>query len=146
MKTAYRVLARLIALCVVIQAAAIALGVFGLIHDVDNGKIIDENYEGNVGFGLHWIFGMMAIPLLAIVFLVFSFFAKVPGGVKWAGIVFGLVVLQVALAFVSFGVWGVGALHGINALVLLFVSDYAARRVNAAERAPVAPAGASAAA
>ncbi len=50
-----------------------------------------------------------------------SFFAAkdVPGARKWAGIVFGLIVLQVALAFVAFGAPIVGALHGINALAIL---------------------------
>ena len=46
---------------------------------------------------LHGMVGMMLIPLLALVLLIISFFAKIPGGVKWAAIVLGLVVLQVAL-------------------------------------------------
>jgi hypothetical protein len=59
-----------------------------------------------------------------------SFFAKVPGGVKWAGITFLLVALQITLAFVAFGTPVVGALHGINALVLLGVAAYAGHRVD----------------
>jgi hypothetical protein len=49
----YRVLAWLIALGVVVQAAAIALGWFTALHDVDNGLVIDKNYEGNAGHALH---------------------------------------------------------------------------------------------
>ena len=44
---------------------------------------------------LHSLVGMVLIPLLAIVLLIISFFAKIPGGVKWAGFVFLAVVLQV---------------------------------------------------
>ena len=45
------------------------------------------------------------MPVLGLILLIVSFFAAkvVPGARKWAGIVFGLIVLQVALAFVSFG-------------------------------------------
>ena len=43
---------------------------------------------------------MYVMPLLGLILLIVSFFAakQVPGARKWAGIVFGLIVLQVALA------------------------------------------------
>lgn len=139
MKTAYRVLAHLVALGVVVQAMAIAFAWFGVIHDVDGGATIDSSFEGNAGHAIHGMVGMNLIPLLALVLLVISFFAKVPGGVKWAAIVFGLTVLQVALAFVAFGAPIVGALHGLNALALFAVSVIAGRRVRTAAAALSAP-------
>ena len=128
MKQTYRVLSGLIALGVVVQAAAIAFGWFDAINQVDDGLIIDENYDGNAGHMLHGIVGMYVMPLLGLVLLIVSFFAArtVPGARKWAGIVFGLIVLQVALAFVSFGAPIVGALHGINALAVLGTAGRAA--------------------
>ena len=131
MRATYRVLAGLIALGVVAQAAFIAAAWFGVIKDIDDGAVLDKNYEGNLGHALHFIVGEGVIPLLALLLLIVSFFAKVPGGVKWALIVFGVVVLQIALAFLSFGVPGVGALHGINAIALLSVALVAARRAAA---------------
>jgi len=120
-KQTYRVLSGLIALGVVVQAMAIALGGFGVLHDVDNGLVVDKNFEPNFGQILHGIDGMYVIPVLGLVLLIVSFFAakSVPGAPKWAGIVFGLIVLQVALAFVAFGVPAIGALHGINAMAIL---------------------------
>jgi heme A synthase len=131
MRTTYRVLAWLIVLGVVFQAAAIALGVFGLINDVEDGLIVDRDYEPHLGFVLHHIGGNYLIPLFALLLLVVSFFARIPGGVKWALGVFGLVVLQYALALVAFilAIPFVGWLHGINAFVLAGVADAAARRV-----------------
>ncbi len=129
MKTAYRVFAYLIALCVVLQAAFIALGGFSMIKEVDDGLIVDKNYEANAGQGLHAFFGFNIIPLLALLFLIIAFFAKVAGGIKWAAIVFGVAILQVVLAILSFSVPAFGILHGPNALVLLGLSLYAARRV-----------------
>jgi heme A synthase len=120
-KQTYRVLSGLIALGVVVQAMAIALGGFGVLHDVDNGLVVDKNYDPNFGQILHWIDGMYVIPLLGLALLIVSFFAAktVPGAPKWGAIVFGLIVLQVVLAFVSFSAPVVGALHGINAFAVL---------------------------
>ena len=60
------------------------------------------------------------MPLLGLILLVVSFFAakSVPGARKWGGIVFGLIMLQVALALFAFSVPALGALHGINALAV----------------------------
>jgi heme A synthase len=116
----YRVLAGLIALGVVVQAAAIAFGWFAAISDVDNGLVIDKNYEGNAGHALHGIVGFYVMPVLGLVFLIVSFVAAkaVPRGRTWAAIVFVAILVQVTLAFLAFGLPAIGALHGLNALVV----------------------------
>ena len=120
MKQTYRVIAGVIALGVLLQAAAIAFGWFDAISELDKGLVIDENYEGNAGHMLHGIVGMYVMPLIGLIFLIVSFFASesVPRARAWAGIVFGAIVLQVVLAIVAFSAPVVGALHGINALVI----------------------------
>src|SRR5262249_40506577 len=140
MKRAYQILAYLVAAGVVLQAAFIAFGVFGLAHDLDAGAVVDSNYDGNAGWFLHAVNGAMAIPLLALGLLILSFFARVRGGIRWAGAVFGLVVLQVMLAYIAFGVAIVGVLHGINALALFAVAVIAGRRAAAGSPASSAPA------
>jgi heme A synthase len=121
MRQTYRVVASLIALGVLVQAAAIAFGWFQVIADVENGAVLDQNAELNAGHIVHGMNGMYVLPLLGLVLLGVSFAAakSVPAARKWAGIVFGLIVLQVVLAFVAFGAPIVGALHGINALLVL---------------------------
>jgi len=47
-----------------------------------------------------------------------SFFAGFPGAVRYAAIVLGLVVLQVALGVFGHESAYIGLLHGVNALVL----------------------------
>ena len=108
MKQTYRVISGLIALGVLVQAGAIAAGWFTAIHDVDNGLVIDKNYDGNAFHGIHGFVGFNVMPLLGLILLVVSFFAakSVPGARKWGGIVFGLIVLQVALALFAFSVPG----------------------------------------
>ncbi|HEY5515393.1 MAG TPA: hypothetical protein VIK12_04215 [Pengzhenrongella sp.] len=129
MKTAYRNLAYLIVAGVFVQAAAIAYAVFTIAHQIDAGAVINPNSADNAGQVVHGTVGMMVIPAVALIFLVVSFFAKIPGGVRWAGIVFGLVVLQVVLAFVAFGAPVVGALRGMNALAIVGVAINAGRRI-----------------
>lgn len=133
MRQTYRALAGLIALAVVVQAMAIAFGFFTVGHDVEeNGKVLskstfDNGYEP-VGLGIHGFMGFTLIPLLAIVLFIISFFAKVPGGVKWAGFVLLAVVVQVTLAIIAFSAPVVGLLHGLNAFVVLGTAAMAARR------------------
>ena len=131
MRSVYRVLAGLIAIGVVVQAMAIALAWFTVLHDSEDGLVFDKNSDPNIGHWIHTIVGSGVIPLLAILLLIVSFFAKVDGGVKWALYVFGAVALQFGLAAASFGAPVVGALHGLNAFLLLGVAATAARRAAA---------------
>jgi hypothetical protein len=131
MKATYRVLALLIPVIVALQASFIALGVFGLGSWVDKGNDFTKSVlesggaSGDVGFMLHSI-GADAAALVALLLLIVSFFAKIEGGVRAALFVFLDVVLQWVLAFVSFGVWAVGILHGLNAFLLFGLGMMAA--------------------
>jgi hypothetical protein len=135
-KSAYRILAGLIAVGVVVQAASIAYASFALAHAADRGATIDGNAKaGEAGFVLHNQAGQFVIPLLAIILFVVSFRARVADGVKWAGFVLLATVVQVALGVVSQTVPALGWLHGINALVLFAVAVYAARLATASQQA-----------
>lgn len=136
MRTAYRVLAYLIAAEVLIQAAAMAYAVSGLGKWIQDGGVLDKAtmdsgqslFPEEVGFMIHGINGQMLIPLLALVLLIISFFAKVPRGAMWAAGVFGLVVVQVLLGIFGRGLPFVALLHGANAIALFTVAFLAARR------------------
>jgi hypothetical protein len=142
MRRVYRVLSWLIVVEVVVQAAAIALGLGGLVHHVSEGGVVDKasledselGWVGEVGFPIHFVNGGVVIPLLALALLVVAFFAHVPKGIRTAAWVFGLVVVQVMLGYSITDVPFTGAVHGANALALLVVAMQAARL--AAVRAP----------
>jgi hypothetical protein len=136
MKQTYIWLSRLIAIGVVLQAMFIAFGAFDIVKAIDNGDAFTSDYR-NTGQNLHGIFGTIIIPLLALIFLIISFFAKIPGGAKWAGITFGLVVLQFVLAAISFGAPFIGLLHGLNAFAMAAVAGIAGRRAQTAT--PIGP-------
>lgn len=136
MRSAYRVLAYLICVEVVIQAAAMAWAIFGEGKYIEEGGVIDQAaieseeilFPEVVGFIVHGMNGTMLIPLIALLLLIVSFFAKVPGGVKWAGLVLLAVVVQVLLGMFAHGLPFLGMLHGINALILFTLALVAARR------------------
>ena len=140
MKATYRVLAILVSVIVALQAAFIAMGVFGLGTYVEDGHDFtksalesnDSSVTGSIGFALH-SFGAMAIALVALVLLIVAFFAKIRGGVRWALIIVGDVILQWVLAFLSFAVWAVGALHALNAFALFGLGMAAAAAARRSE-------------
>jgi len=133
MRSAYRALALLVALGVVLQAASIAFAWYSWLHDIDGGAVLTQNFEHNAGQVWHETVGLMVIPVVAFLLFVVSLFAGVPGGVRWAGIVLGVAVAQVLLAYVSFAAPLVGALHGANALVLAAVAGLAGRNAAKAD-------------
>ena len=145
MRSTYRFLAYAIAVLVVVQAGAIAWAFFGLSNEIDQNNLVinkaclesdsgcGDGFVAEWGFAIHMFFnGLILIPLLALVLLISSFFAKVRGGVAMAGGIVGLVVLQVILLpMLSREVGsGFGALHGVNALVLMGVAIMAGRRAS----------------
>ncbi|MBN6058407.1 hypothetical protein JYK22_41185, partial [Nonomuraea sp. RK-328] len=136
MRIVYKVLAYLIAVEVAVQAAVMVYGDAGLGKWIEQGGVLDKTvmeseaspFPEVIGLMTHGINGMMVIPVIALLLLIASFFARVPGAVKAAGLVLLLVVLQVTLGLFGHDIPALGALHGINALLLFSAALYAARR------------------
>ena len=139
MRKAYRILADVIAVAVVVQAMAMIWAVAGLIHWIDkdggtlNHAVLKSwedktpDFQGAVGFPIHGILGTMVIPVLALAFLIVAFFAHVPGGLKLSGIVVGSVIVQVVAGMASEDAPWLGLVHGLNAFVLFSAAIMAAR-------------------
>ena len=143
MRTAYKVLAYLVAAEVAIQAMVMVWAIAGLGVWVDGGGVLDkavmESSRGGAtpfpevfGFIVHGINGTFVIPGIALLLVIISFFTKVRGAIKWAVIVFVLVVVQGQLGFLGHEFALAGALHGLNALALFVVALYAGRRIRTA--------------
>lgn len=143
MKPAYRMLAYLLALGVLVQAGAIAYALSGLGTWIQNGGVLDKaamesettEFTGIAGFMVHGINGQLVMPLLAVLLLVVSFFAKVRGGVGLAGMLLGAIVVQVALGMFGHGMPVLGWVHGMLGVVIFVSALITARR---AERGTVA--------
>jgi hypothetical protein len=143
-RTTYRVLAWILALEVVVQAAAIAWALFGLTTWIMSGGVLDAaaiesegtQFDGVVGFMVHGMNGTMIVPAVALLLLIVSFFAKLPRGVAYAGALFLMVVAQVALGIFAHSLPSLGMLHGALALAILVTAVLSAR-LTATPRAAV---------
>jgi hypothetical protein len=155
MKRFYAVLAFIVCGLVALQAAFAVWADSGLFLWVSGGGTIDQAtlesesalpFPEAAGFMLHGMNGMMVIPVVALILLVISFFAKIPRGIAWAGGVAALVALQVTLGILGHSISIAGLTHGINALVLFTVSLLAGLTAlrSAAVTAPAQPVPASA--
>ena len=141
MRTAYKVLAYLVAAEVAVQAMLIVWGIAGLGKWVNDGGVFDKaviESEGTppfpevVGIIVHGINGLFVIPGLTLLLLIVSFFTKVRGAIKWAVVVFVLVIVQGQLGGLGHDFPLAGALHGLNALALFGGAIYTGRRLRAA--------------
>ncbi|QDP94907.1 hypothetical protein FOE78_02335 [Microlunatus elymi] len=131
MRMVYRVLALVVCAVVAFQAAVIVWAVAGLGSYLDGGGVLDKAKTESAietgtnlpfpemqGLLLHGMTGMMIVPIIALLFLISSFFAKAAHARVMALIVVGLVALQMYLGLELHEVAGVGVLHGVNALLL----------------------------
>lgn len=147
MRKAYRIIADVIAVAVVVQAMAMVWAIAGLFHWIDSGggsldsAVLDSwdddppDFQGSFGFAIHGILGGMVIPVIALAFLIVAFFAHVPGGVKWAAIVLASVAVQVVVAYAGYDAPVVGLIHGLNAFVLFSLAIVAARAAHPGKQA-----------
>ena len=143
MRKTYRVLASTIPVLVLVQAASIAFAISKIFTWVSEGGVLDKAAldadDADFGGALpaliaHGMNGMILIPLVALLLLIVSFWAKVPRGTLFAAVILGLIVLQIFLGVAHMP--ATALVHGINALLIFGASIAAAR--NARVAAPVA--------
>jgi hypothetical protein len=140
---AFRIWASLISLAVIVQ---VGLAGYGAFHAVDvsddKGSIGKKSVED--GFGAHAALGYV-ILLAALVLVILAFVARRHAAelqrLRWAGIILGLLIVQVLLAWLGSAVSGLGVLHAMNALAVAGVAGSLAGREWARHRsAPAASA------
>jgi hypothetical protein len=150
MRKTYQIVASTIAVLVVLQAAAIAYAIAGVFTWVDDGNTLDKSvvegweanpptFEGALGSFFHFfIFGTVLIPLLGLILLIVSFFAKVPRGPMLAGIVVVAIVVQYLLGTfsASTGTPLLSLLHGLNAFIVFGSAVAAARAAKTVTESP----------
>ena len=148
MRTAYKLLAYLVAVEVVIQAMAVVWAIAGLGKWVTEGGVLDKAtiesggkpFPEITGLIVHGINGSFVVPGIALILVIVSFFSRLRGAIKWAAIVFVLAVVQGQLGFLGHEIPAIGALHGLNALALFAAALYTGRRIRTATRSGVVPA------
>ena len=90
MRAAYKFLAYAIDALILLQAAMIAWAIFGVSKYIDDGNTVTKSLQESdtllfpevVGFIVHGMNGQLLIPLVGLILLIVSFFAKVTDGIK----------------------------------------------------------------
>ena len=142
MRKTFRVLAGLIAVLVIVQAALMVWSIAGFFSWIDSGATVDKSviesweetppdHAGAIGFPLHaFLIGPIVIPALGLLLLISSFFAKVPRGVVLSvAIVVSIAVQYLAGILAEPDYPWLGLVHGINAFILFGLAVSAAMRV-----------------
>jgi hypothetical protein len=129
LNSAFRIWSSLVALAIIVQVGLAGYGAFNAVDKSDdNGTIgkdaVEHGFNGHVALGY-------IIFLVTIVLLVLAFLSRrhgAVGRVKWSGILVGLMVLQILLAWAGDATPWLGILHGMNALaVAAFAGTLAGR-------------------
>ena len=120
MEAVYRVWAAIVAAAVVVQIGFAGYGAFYVANKVDDAPVNDDTFMD--GWGLHAGFGYLVV-LLGLIFVLIALAARVgrPRVLRTLGL-FGLMILQVLLAWFGFEIPFIGVFHPINAFLLLGLS------------------------
>jgi len=136
-RVVFKFLAGLVFVAVIVQVGLAGIGAFHSVNKNDDGPLAKEKVSD--WFGPHAGLGYL-ILLLTLLLMIVGFATRQPRWRNRAAALFGLLVLQVLLAWIGGGVWALGFLHPINALVIFTLSGLLAREAWTADtaRAPVA--------
>jgi hypothetical protein len=140
LNTAFRIWASLVSLAIIVQVGLAAYGAFNAVDKSDDNGTIGKNAVSD-GFNAHSALGY-AIVAGSIILLVLAVLTRrtAPGRLRWTGLIFGLLVVQVLLAGAGDSVAWLGILHGMNALAIAGFAGSLAGREWAAHRGVARPA------
>ena len=113
MRTAFRIIASLTSLAVVIQVGLAGYGAFNAIDKADNASVTKKTIEN--GFDPHGVVGTIVLALMLILLIV-GLIGRTH--VRTAAILFALGIVQILLAWGGTGAAWVGFFHGVNALAI----------------------------
>jgi hypothetical protein len=135
LNSAFRIWASLVSLAIIVQVGLAAYGAFNATDKSDDQGTIGKDAVSD-GFSAHAALGYI-ILLGAIFLLVLAFASRRAGDsgrVRWSGLILGLLVVQVLLAWAGSASAWLGILHGMNALAIAGVAGSLAGREWAAHR------------
>jgi hypothetical protein len=125
MSVVYRYLAGIVFIAVLVQIGFAGYGAFSVAKDVgenDETGVVNQDKFDDV-FGIHAGFGYLVI-LLGLILLVVALVGR--HRIKHTAILFGLLVVQLFLAWIGYGVPWIGFFHPINAVLIAGLSGFLA--------------------
>ena len=121
MSAVYKYLAGLTFVAVLVQIGFAGYGAFSVAKDVgenDETGVVNQDKFDDV-FGIHAGFGYLVI-LLGLLLLIVALVGR--HRIKHSAILFGLLIVQLLLAWIGYGVPWIGFFHPINAMLIAGLS------------------------
>ena len=125
MRSAYKYLVGLFFLGVVVQVGLAGVAAFHTVHENDDGAIAKD--KAGDWFGPHAGVGYLLV-LVSLLILIVALASRDGQLRRASGVLFGLMVVQVLLAWLGGSVWALGFLHPINALAIFAFSGMLAAK------------------
>jgi hypothetical protein len=115
MRTAFRLVATLTSLAVIVQVGFAGYGAFNAIDKANDAASVTKKTIEN-GFDPHGALGTIVVALMLILVLISVFGGRIRA--RMVTILFVLGIVQMLLAWGATGAAWVGFLHGVNALAI----------------------------
>ena len=141
MRAVYRYWSWLVFVAVIVQVGFAGYGAFAVANDIDDKGSVDEDMFEDA-FGPHAALGYLVV-LTGLILLILALVAR--HRIKHSAVLFGLLIVQVPLAWIGFGVPAIGFFHPVNALLIFGLSGFIAtsewreRAVTSAAPMPAEP-------
>lgn len=136
MKSVYKWWAAIVFLAVVVQVGFAGYGAFSAAHAADGGVVSEDKFSD--GFGPHAALGYLIVLGTLLGFLI-ALAARVgKQRVLRSLALFGLLIVQVLLAWFGFEIPAIGFFHPINALLIVGLAGWIASTAWHGDAAPVA--------
>lgn len=119
MRAAFKYLVGLFFVGVIAQIGLAGVGAFHTVSKNDDGPLAKE--KAGDWFGPHAAVGYLLV-LFSLLLLLVALAARDGRLRRGAALLFGLMIVQVLLAWLGGGVWALGFLHPINALAIFAFS------------------------
>jgi hypothetical protein len=134
----YRYWAAIVFLAIVVQVGLAGYGAFDVANNVQDATVNEDSVADS--FGPHAALGYLVILSGLVLFLIALAGRLGRPRIRDAGALFGLLIVQMLLAWFGFEVPFIGFFHPVNALVLFALSGWIARSAWRGEAvAPAAP-------
>jgi hypothetical protein len=114
MRTAFRIIATLTSLAVIVQVGFAGYGAFNAVDKADDAGSVTKTSLEN-GFDPHGVLGTIVVVLMLLLLIV-ALVARYR--IRIAGLLLSLGIIQMLLAWGADGAAWVGFFHGINALAI----------------------------
>lgn len=132
MRAAFRWVAAVLFVAVIVQVGLAGYGAFHAVHAADKTSISKKTIED--AFGAHVALGYLIVLAMLVLFIIAAAGRLGKSKIRWSGGILVLGIVQAILGMASESVPAIGPLHTLNALAIFTATGLLAHRSWATDR------------